>query len=173
MGNLKGESLGEWKRLHQFIFRATSESPKERFQGAEAFYKAIESDSRKKSVKPSSRLILTSLIGLTLLVLAVGYWMIERHKSAPPVEKNIPAVPAMLSTTPPSTSRPEWMDHPQHIYSKAEVKLLNRFIAENNQAAIEKLKSDNEARYRELIKKLPPGAGFSWVEEKMRFPENP
>lgn len=173
MGDLKGESLREWKRLHQLIFRATSESPKERFLGAEAFYKAIESDGREESVKPSTRLILTSLMGMTLLVLAGSYWMIEKHRSAPPVEKNIPEVPALLSTPQSSAARPEWMDHPKIIYSSNEVKMLNKFLSENNQEAIEKLNSDNKARYRELIKKLPPGAGFFWVVEKMQFPENP
>jgi hypothetical protein len=63
------------------------------------------------------------------------------------------------------------MDHPKLIYSASEVKMLNRFLAENNQAAIKKLNADNGERYQELIKRLPPGADFSWVEEKMRFPD--
>jgi serine/threonine protein kinase len=174
MGDLKGDALGEWKRLQKLIFRATSESTRERFQSAEAFEKAISSDSRQARGPSSSRSLALALMGLAFFGLAGTYWIYNVSKSPKitynnkQVASNPPQSPSPQSNP---TPRPEWMDNPKIMYSASEVRRLNQFLAENNQAAIEKLNEENKARYKELIKNLPPGAGFSWVMEKMLYPD--
>jgi serine/threonine protein kinase len=178
MGDLKGDVLDEWNRLQKLIFRATSESTRDRFQSAEAFRKAILLDCRevRGSSSKSRRPTALALIGLAFVVLAGAYWIFQTNTHLPSPDKNNP----LLTSNPPQspspqsnpTPRPEWMDNPKIMYSSSEVRKLNQFIAENNQAAIDKLNEANKARYRELIKQLPPGAGFSWVMEKMLYPDN-
>jgi serine/threonine protein kinase len=175
LGDLRGDTLDEWRCLQKLIFRATSESTRERFQSAKTFCKAIESDSRQGRAKLYTRSFALPLMGMTFVFLVGAYWMFQRHNPTPITDKNNPLVTTIPLQTPSPhskpTPRPEWMDHPKLIYSASEVKMLNRFLAENNQAAIKKLNVDNGARYQELIKRLPPGADFSWVTEKMRFPD--
>lgn len=172
MGELAGEQLKEWRRLHHLALRATSEEPKERFQSLESFKATVEISSEIRT--PKSRVGMTvAAVSVALLVLVViGGFLIVGNQPSRPVEKSTTA--RSSSTPAPSDSsahRPEWMDHPKHIYSSAEVVRINSLVAGGDNAGMRKLNEENEARYREVIKRLPPGAGFSWVMEQMQFPE--
>lgn len=172
MGALSGDDLKEWRRLHHLSLRATSEEPKERFQSPESFKAAVEISSETST--PKTR-VGTAIAGLSvsLLVLVVmGGFLIVGNQPSGPLEKS---PTARNSSTPApsasSTPRPEWMDHPKHIYSSAEVVRINSLVAGGDNEGMRKLNEENEARYRGVIKRLPPGAGFSWVMEQMQFPE--
>ncbi len=288
MGKLAAEDLREWKRLHHLVLRATSEEPGERFQGLEAFRKAVSLSSAGSATSSQvwkSPVVYTGGVLLLLVLLSLGVFAFLGQEQAKPnvevrpmeviprptpetqvaqrlvvlseatsskatptennpsevVQSQNPTPEATPEATPsqaltseekPSTvlskestdvtpqtgsngtraestpvrfyskpkkwgdplpedpvaeseiadvaatirlasppKRPGWMDHPQHIYSSEEVTRMNQLVRLGNKEGVKKLIEANEARYRELVKKLPPGAGFSWIMEKMRFPE--
>ncbi len=169
MGELTGLDLVEWKRLHHLVLRSTSEDPGERFQGLEAFRKALESSPVAAPPKPRRKLLALAAGALLLIPLA-AIFMLGKKPSilSKTQELQKPQAPLPIGS---ATPRPAWMDRPQHIYSPEEVERINAMNSSGDKEGVKKLIEANEARYRELVKQLPPGAGLFWIMEKMRFPE--
>jgi serine/threonine protein kinase len=169
MGELTGLDLVDWKRLHHLVLRSTSEDPGERFQGLEAFRKALESSPVAYPPKPRRKLLALAA-GAFLLIPVAAIFMIGKKPSIPSREQELQKPQARLPIGS-ATPRPAWMDRPQHIYSQEEVERINGMVLSGDKEGMKKLIEANEARYRELVKQLPTGSGLSWIMEKMRFPE--
>jgi serine/threonine protein kinase len=74
MGSLSPEQQNEWKRLQSLVNRATSEVPSERFQGFDAFKKALIGEIAPAEQRSGKRVL--PLIGALFLVLflIVYFW---------------------------------------------------------------------------------------------------
>jgi len=180
MGDLTKAERDEWNRLQSLVNRATSEVPRERFIGAEAFRKAIfttphgtPSSEPEHPLRRKNGKHLLVVAGVAIIALLASSSFIRRWGSIshPSSVQNISTsrTPAQTDTQSDSTE-PRWRKEASHIYSRAEVEQINELVARGDNAGMEKLNKANEERYWRVVHDLPSNAIFSDVTEKMRFP---